>query len=84
MAPKRMTLEDLAGMVQREFADIRGDISFIKATMVTKDDIKDFVTKLDLVKMFDDFEGRIIYRYDTQFEKIRNDMRIVKTKLGLK
>lgn len=52
-----MTLDTLAGMVQRgftgvreEFTSVREEIADIRSTMATKEDLEGFATKADLVE----------------------------------
>ncbi|MEW6408216.1 MAG: hypothetical protein AB1465_06030 [Patescibacteria group bacterium] len=71
---KKITLEDLAEMMQRQFDEIDGD-------MATKDDLKKMATKVDLKRMAtkDDLNA-LEERLSRQINSLRGDLILVDRK----
>ncbi|OGZ67694.1 MAG: hypothetical protein A3D35_01505 [Candidatus Staskawiczbacteria bacterium RIFCSPHIGHO2_02_FULL_34_9] len=75
MKKKNMTIEDLAGMVQRGFGDINEKIA-------TKQELKSLELKID--KRFDRIEKLILADHRERIEKLEVEIKEIKDLLAFK
>lgn len=73
---KGLTIDDLAGMTQRGFESVHGEIKSVRGDVG--------VLRKEMNERFDVVELKLIGAHDRRLDKIEDDMRIIKTALQQK
>jgi predicted nuclease with TOPRIM domain len=83
---KRITINQLAQMMQRSFGHLEGRIDKLEVRFDSLEGRFDFTEKRfdDLEVRFDLLESKIVNNHENRLSRLEDDVRIIKTKLEKK